>query len=839
MKTKLILDINKTQYAQLNSIVTGRVGDKSSNVVDVFVIDNGAPYNLTGNTVFFECVKPDNTFVRDNNGVKIIDAAQGYFEYTFPTQTFGFAGKAKRSFFSIEKNSTVRATTQDFELVTLADAQTNRIPSETYISELDELISEAADMVDRASGSPRGVYATLAALKAALPNGGYGIYIVSADGKWYYWDNNNWVAGGTYQSTGIADLAVSKDKLANHAVSYQKLNTPEVQLISQNKVTINFKTRKITLEPDCFASVDGIVFNINPTLSLEFSIPTANDGALHLLTYNHVSKSVNYVRYTNILGSDMVIMYIYNKKIHGKNSKSILVVNENDNYDTLTEQNVKVFNQNIVSDAIDYTKLRLAGATIMSVGLIDVDFKKLTITIKPRCFAMIQNRIMNLNPDATNIVLNIPSSQKGIIHMLVADITNSVVSVSLIPYSTTDTTNKRILLYIYNDKVLGPNTSHVNVTTVFGKNEKTIVEQKPKVISEHLSNPFIKTTVKLIGDSITAGIGGTGYSVTGDPIGNTGYKTNIPTAVCWANMLRDHLLNKYNKDVSVAVNDPKLQYSSNTHKISENASTQGKWQAQFLNTSTANGIKFDFYGDNFTIIHAGATGGGIMEILIDGVRWGELDAYSSTFTNDLSFKVTGLSLKNHTVEIRETNRKNENSLGNTVFLQGLKIPKVVEVINFGISGKHSLYIYQNLVELISANDDFIIMQIGTNDRHSYKDTSPTKAYLREIIKYIQNLGKDIILMSANPVSLANDNDSIRNFKMDDVDQVVGQVAKEFSMNYISNYKGFMNYAINTGVTIDSLLKDGLHPNDTGYKVMFESVANHLGLTLLRDGISYI
>lgn len=146
MKTKLILDINKTQHAQLNSIVTGRVGDKASNIVDVYVIDNGTPYNLTGNTVFFECVKPDNTVVRDDNGVKIIDAAKGHFEYTFPTETFGAIGKAKQAFMSIEKDKTVRATTQDFVLITLPDATTNRIPSESYVSDLEKLIKELNEM---------------------------------------------------------------------------------------------------------------------------------------------------------------------------------------------------------------------------------------------------------------------------------------------------------------------------------------------------------------------------------------------------------------------------------------------------------------------------------------------------------------------------------------------------------------------------------------------------------------------------------------------------------------------------------------------------------------------
>ncbi|MGI8279812.1 BppU family phage baseplate upper protein [Bacillus mycoides] len=140
MKTKLILDVNKTQHAQLNSIVTGRVGDKASNTVDIYVVDGFVPYNLTGSDVYFECAKPDNTSVRDKNGITMIDAAKGHFEYTFPTQTFAAVGKSKQAYFTVEKNSTVKATTQDFIIVSLPDALTNRIPSKTYISQLEELI---------------------------------------------------------------------------------------------------------------------------------------------------------------------------------------------------------------------------------------------------------------------------------------------------------------------------------------------------------------------------------------------------------------------------------------------------------------------------------------------------------------------------------------------------------------------------------------------------------------------------------------------------------------------------------------------------------------------------
>ena len=50
-------------------------------------------------------------------------------------------------------------------------------------------------------GSPQGVYTTSAALIAANPNHMY-IYIVLADGKWWYWNvaAGAWAAGGLYQT---------------------------------------------------------------------------------------------------------------------------------------------------------------------------------------------------------------------------------------------------------------------------------------------------------------------------------------------------------------------------------------------------------------------------------------------------------------------------------------------------------------------------------------------------------------------------------------------------------------------------------------------------------------
>lgn len=68
-----------------------------------------------------------------------------------------------------------------------------------------------------------GVYATFAALVAAKPTGDTKIYVVTADGFWYYWNGSAWVAGGVYQATGIGDKTVTEDKLRFNASGFGKV----------------------------------------------------------------------------------------------------------------------------------------------------------------------------------------------------------------------------------------------------------------------------------------------------------------------------------------------------------------------------------------------------------------------------------------------------------------------------------------------------------------------------------------------------------------------------------------------------------------------------------------
>ena len=69
------------------------------------------------------------------------------------------------------------------------------------------------------SGSPAGVFSTLEDLKNKNPDHNK-IYIVSSDGNWYYWNSNDWVSGGVYQSTKINPDDETIVNLKKRDVSY-------------------------------------------------------------------------------------------------------------------------------------------------------------------------------------------------------------------------------------------------------------------------------------------------------------------------------------------------------------------------------------------------------------------------------------------------------------------------------------------------------------------------------------------------------------------------------------------------------------------------------------------
>ena len=356
-----------------------------------------------------------------------------------------------------------------------------------------------------------------------------------------------------------------------------------------------------------------------------------------------------------------------------------------------------------------------------------------------------------------------------------------------------------------------------------------------------LENPFIRCNIKLIGDSITAGVGGTGYSPTGPLILNDGssdYHMATDTSISWANMLKTLIKNKYSRKNLISVCDSSIKFNHDG-ELSINDALSSRCRLNFGNNKdTGTGVYFKFYGDSFNIRYVSMDGGGILDIYDGYTKIGELDTYSSDFKTKQLKEITGLSLGYHEIRLLETGRKNNNSNNYTVFLEGFEIQKYADVTNFGISGKNNKFLYDNREKLITADDDIVIIQMGTNDRDTFKSTAETYSYLKKNVEYALSLGCKVVLMCANPVVNSNDNNGTRLIKMYDINRVTKNIAREFNLPFISNYQAFLDYLMFTEKNLDDLLIDGLHPNDLGYKIMFKNITKNLSLSFLDDNVSY-
>ena len=191
------------------------------------------------------------------------------------------------------------------------------------------------------SGRPAGVYATVEALTTADPDHSR-IYVVSSDGHWYYYANNQWNDGGQYQATGIENYSITKIKInndlfINDEIAFRNINinsknrnqfSKYLTLNAQNQLLINLKgILKTDLETsnnifrvqirgtnslqNAGDTLESIQFPINPNGNTNIEINSAYDLSNYL--------------YCNIVFTVLVDNYnVINKNIIFENEKFII-----------------------------------------------------------------------------------------------------------------------------------------------------------------------------------------------------------------------------------------------------------------------------------------------------------------------------------------------------------------------------------------------------------------------------------------------------------------------------------------------------------------------------------
>ncbi len=170
------------------------------------------------------------------------------------------------------------------------------------------------------------------------------------------------------------------------------------------------------------------------------------------------------------------------------------------------------------------------------------------------------------------------------------------------------------------------------------------------------------------------------------------------------------------------------------------------------------------------------------------------------------------------------------------------------VVNNACSGTNIEFIIDKFEQLVDAHDDIVICSIGTNNRHQYFADGPKRTKLEHSTKFYNNIvklhnkfveaKKDVIFIANIPASAENEKDGDafwRVMHMSDINNLYMKASIACDFPFISMYSLFLEYCEQKGITLDSLLADGLHPNDKGYDIMFKLLLGEFGIGInVRD-----
>lgn len=164
------------------------------------------------------------------------------------------------------------------------------------------------------------------------------------------------------------------------------------------------------------------------------------------------------------------------------------------------------------------------------------------------------------------------------------------------------------------------------------------------------------------------------------------------------------------------------------------------------------------------------------------------------------------------------------------------------VVNKACTGTTVDFVMDKLSVLVESDDDIIVCTIGTNNRHKYfsDGEKPLREdFLKEFQSKIKKMysmfvdtGIPTILVANIPAAAKNEldgEDYWRILHMSDINESYKKLSAECEAAVFSLYDAFSDYCKGKGHSVDELLCDGLHPNDKGYKVMFDLIIDAFGV----------
>ena len=142
-----------------------------------------------------------------------------------------------------------------------------------------DIITLKSQVSALASGSPKGTYATLSSLRTAHPIGDGNIYVVRADGCWYYWDTetSDWVSGGTF----ITNTDNIKRTIAFSLTGDLEVGESVMSVIVPYNMTIDNVKYSMDGIPSGASVLIDLHKNGTSIYTTQANRPEINDGSIH------------------------------------------------------------------------------------------------------------------------------------------------------------------------------------------------------------------------------------------------------------------------------------------------------------------------------------------------------------------------------------------------------------------------------------------------------------------------------------------------------------------------------------------------------------------------------
>lgn len=372
-------------------------------------------------------------------------------------------------------------------------------------------------------------------------------------------------------------------------------------------------------------------------------------------------------------------------------------------------------------------------------------------------------------------------------------------------------------------------------------------------------NGFNSVKLKLIGDSITWGMGASGATAAEPRTGTLTDPRNTtdPVSPTWANLFRKFLAYSLG-DRTITSDAPGSAYAKRKRNISfkqeikkfsfKNAAGATVSETTALQVITANDtakngevmnllglnfasirqneFTFDIVSDNVSIVYKKWSVGDVndnIEVFVDGVSKGTFNYFSETESYENVFTVT-FPYGKHTIRVKNQ-ATNSNSYAQ---VQCCRTDQKIWLINEGIIGSSTkTWLDRSLFEgTINQYDDFVLMMLGTNDRATVGGESGFKTRLNTCIDKINTLSSNnskLLLLTSAHVSDADEALPSRYYNMQEVDAIISSVAKNRLVGHVSQVK----YTTQAKIDDVNIWSDGLHLNDAGNKLLYENLRKQL------------